>query len=223
MDLSLFEFISKAFFGFFAIMNPVANTPIFVGLTEPLDNDMRRAVARKAVTISFIVVAIFSAGGRLIFDLFGLTFPAFRIAGGIIIFLVGLDLLRGEQSKIQTRQTDDGEDEATRRKRQTSRLAVSPLAVPILAGPGTITTALNFVGRGDWLHIGLTAGIFLVICVITYFMFAYGERLIRRLGESTIDVVSRLMGFILATIGVEMAIRGVTGAIDITAGNGRPY
>ena len=71
MDTSLFEFISKAFFGFFAIMNPVANTPIFVGLTEQLDPAMRKQVARKAVTISFIVVAIFSAGGRVIFDLFG--------------------------------------------------------------------------------------------------------------------------------------------------------
>lgn len=220
MDISLFEFISKAFFGFFAIMNPVANTPIFVGLTEQLDSGMRRQVALKAVTISFIVVAIFSAGGRIIFDLFGLTFPAFRIAGGIIIFLVGLDLLRGEQSRIQSQPSDGEEDDETAHKRQTSRLAVSPLAVPILAGPGTITTALNFVGRGDWIRIGLTAGIFLVICFLTYFMFAYGERLIRKLGESTIDVVSRIMGFILATIGVEMAIRGVKGAIDITASDG---
>ena len=217
MDIGLFEFISKAFFGLFAIMNPVANTPIFIGLTERLDPKEQRQVALKAVTIAFIVAAIFCVAGRFIFELFGLTYPAFRIAGGIIIFHVGIDLLRGEQSKIQS-QSQDGDDAA--RRIETSRLAVSPLAVPILAGPGTISTALNFVGQGDWLRIGLTAGIFLVICVMTYFMFSYGDRVVRKLGQSTVDVVSRIMGFILATVGVEMAIRGVKGAIDVTGHGG---
>ena len=92
-------------------------------------------------------------------------------------------------------------------------MAVSPLAVPILAGPGTIATAMNFVAVRDFAHLAITIGIFALMCVITYLFFVSGERLVTYIGQNAVDVVTRLMGLILAVIGVQMFIDGVYGAV----------
>jgi len=109
---------------FFAIMNPVANTPIFLGLTEGLDTGTRRVVASRAVLVAFAIVAAFAGGGRTIFTLFGITLPAFRIAGGLLVGLVGFHLLQGKESSVQTPTADD-----TARSRDAALgIAITPLA-----------------------------------------------------------------------------------------------
>ncbi|MHC4421687.1 MAG: MarC family protein, partial [Planctomycetota bacterium] len=132
MPEQLIPFVLAVFAGFFAIMNPITNTPIFLGLTEGFDSAMKKRIAVKATIIAFLIVLVLAFAGKLIFvQLFGLTLPALRITGGIVIFIVGLGLLRGEASK---RKSDDGgeaEEEAQ------LGLAISPMATPILAGPGT--------------------------------------------------------------------------------------
>lgn len=209
MTDTLLVFLPKVFFGFFAIMNPIANTPIFMGMTETLTPEQKKKVALKSVTIAFIITAVFAVAGRLIFDLFGLTLPAFRIAGGILIFSVGWELLRGQVSRVHTpRSLDSGEYHESQLS-----IAVSPLGIPILAGPGTISTAMNFVAGSSIVEIALVVASFALICVITYAMFVSGERMVKYLGESFLRVVSRIMGLILAVIGTEMAIIGVEGAL----------
>ncbi len=201
----------KTFFGFFAIMNPFANTAIFVGLVGNFDEPQKRAVARRSVLTSFVVVAVFCVAGKLIFELFGLTLPAFRITGGILIFWVGFELLQGRFSKMQTPSAEDRD----RSRDSVIRVALTPLAIPILAGPGSIATAMNFAAGGSILAVVTTVAIFGVMSLITYLFFVYGRKFIEFLGAGIVKIISRLMGLILAVIGTEMVILGVQGAFEI--------
>ncbi len=207
---SLAVFITKVFFGFFAIMNPIANAPIFVGVVEDFGEDQRKIIARRSVATAFVVVAAFSLAGKLIFELFGLTLPAFRITGGILIFMVGLELLQGRLSKVQS----PASASAKAARDSALRVAISPLAVPILAGPGTVATAMNFAAAGSALRVATTIAVFGVMCLITYVLFISGEKVISFLGEGIVNVISRMMGLILAVIGTEMVILGVKGAFE---------
>jgi multiple antibiotic resistance protein len=200
----------KTFFGFFAIMNPVANTPMYVALVEKFDEPQKRAVARRSVLTAFVVVAAFCVAGKLIFELFGLTLPAFRITGGILIFWVGFELLLGRFAKVQTARTEGRASPAD----SVMRVALSPLAIPILAGPGTIATAMNFAA-GSILTVATTVAIFGAMCVVTYLFFVYGREFIEFLGANVVRIISQLMGLILAVIGTEMIILGVKGAFEI--------
>lgn len=202
--------ILSVFMGFFAIMNPIANTPIFIGLTSDDDSKTQKKIALKSLFISFIIIFVCCIAGKLIFDLFGLTLPALRIAGGILVFIIGFNMLHGEQSAIHSPSEED------KQKSLEAKLgvAVSPLAIPILAGPGTIATAMNFSAQGGFLYTVITICSFAVLCVITYFFFVSGEKLIEFIGESAIKVITRIMGLILAVIGIQMLIQGIHGAIN---------
>jgi len=203
--------ITKTFCGFFAIMNPFANTPIYVALVEKFDEPQKRAVARRSVLTAFVVVAVFSVAGKFIFELFGLTLPAFRITGGILIFWVGFELLQGRFSKMQSAPREGGKVSAD----SVMRVALTPLAIPILAGPGTIATAMNFASGGSLVMVATTVAILAVMCLVTYLFFVYGREFIDSLGAGVVKVISQLMGLILAVIGTEMVIIGIKGAFEI--------
>jgi len=204
--------IIKTFFGFFAIMNPFANTPIYVALVEKFGEPQKRAVARRSVVTAFVVVAVFCVAGKLIFELFGLTLPAFRITGGILVFWVGFELLQGRFSKMQGPSAEGGRKAAAD---SVMRVALTPLAIPILAGPGTIATAMNFASGGSLLAVATTVAVLGVMCLITYLFFVYGREFIDFLGVGVVKIISQLMGLILAVIGTEMVILGVKGAFEI--------
>lgn len=197
---------------FFAIMNPIATTPVFIGLTAQDDSQTRRAIAGRSLTLAFVIVVSFCLVGRFIFDLFGITLPAFRITGGFLIFLIGFQMLQGEQSPVQTLK---GRAENVSRDAALS-IAVSPLAMPILAGPGTITTAMGYVADEGPIASGITVIAFGFLCFVTYICFISGERLIRFMGEEATRVITRMMGLITAIIGTQMVIDGIRGAIEFT-------
>lgn len=195
--------------GFFAIMNPVGNTPIFLGLVDGLDEPTRRKVAWRGVLIAFVVVTLFTVGGNLIFRLFGISLPAFRIAGGLLVFLVGYQLLHGRTSAIHHPGPEEGDDDGA-----ATTIATTPLAIPILAGPGTISTALSFAGEhADRIYIAIVVLVFAIICLLTYIAFRSGERLTAVVRPSIIAVVTRLMGVIITVIAAQMVIEGVAGAV----------
>jgi multiple antibiotic resistance protein len=197
---------------FFAIMNPIANAPIFVGLTDDLDSRTRRRVALRAVLLAFGLVVVFALGGRAIFSIFGITLPAFRIAGGALVGLVGFHMLQGEQSAVHSPKDEDNE----KSRDAALDIAISPLALPILAGPGTIATAMSFAADTTFFAVLRVIAAFAVMCAVTWATFLAGESLTRYLGENAIKVVTRLMGLILAVIGVQMMITGVRGAVMLS-------
>ncbi|KLV07211.1 membrane protein [Photobacterium aquae] len=189
----------SVFMGFFAIMNPVANTAVFIGLTAKQSASQQRNTAIKATFTAFCIVAAFSLLGKGIFQVFGITLPALRLAGGILVFVVGYHMLQGNSSSMHSSEpSDEGQD-----------VSISPLALPILAGPGTIATAMNYSAAGSMLHILLTITAFGVLCLITLVCFIYGQKLVNFLGEDGISIVTRLMGLILTVIAMQMAIQGV--------------
>lgn len=195
----LLTYAASVFIGFFAIMNPIANTPIFLGLVEDSDDTEKRKIARTATITAFLIVTAFVILGKYIFEIFGITIPAFKITGGILIFYVGFEMLMSQKSKIHSDKHHDME----------SSVAISPLAIPILAGPGTIVTAMNHVTKGDFVHVGIVLVMFALMVLLTYISFVMGDRLTKKLGANFIAVVGKLMGLILAIIGTGMVTEGI--------------
>lgn len=195
---------------FLAIMNPIANTPVFLGLASDLPAGVRNRVAIRAVLLAFAIVCVFTLTGNLIFSLFGITLPAFRIAGGILVALVGYHMLQGEASSVHHPSDEDQEASQT----DAMDIAVSPLAMPILAGPGTIATAMSYAADGDWPTLLRVIGAFAAVCLLTLMSFWGGRWLIEFLGQNAVKVVTRLMGLILAVVGIEMLIAGIRGAVQ---------
>lgn len=196
---NLLTFSITVFTGFFAIMNPISNMPIFITLLEGTDKKTKQRVNKKAVLVAFIIVFTFVILGKFIFELFGITIPAFKITGGILIFYVGFDMLQSKKSKIKHLQTTNFDE----------NIAISPLAIPILAGPGTIVTAMNFVSNANYLHIALVILIFALMCLLNYFTFSFSDYIARKIGSNVISVIGKIMGLIIAIIGTSMVIEGI--------------
>ncbi len=159
--------------------------------------------------LTFVIVGIFCAAGRLIFEMFGITLPAFRITGGLLVFLIGFHMVQGELSSVHN-PTDEDKDKSREAELD---VAISPLTMPILAGPDTIATAMNFTAAGDAFQFSTTMGAFFLLCVVTYLFFVFGGRSVQYVGQSAINAVTRLMGLILAVVGTQMVIDGVRGVI----------
>ena len=191
------------FLGFFAIMNPIANTAVFAGLAGGEDKATQFKIAAKALIITFIVIALFALLGKAIFHLFGITLPALRITGGILVFIIGYHMLNGAGSKLHSSDNDEASD-----------MAVSPLAVPLLAGPGTIATAMNYSASGGLTGIIVTVSVFAVLCVVTFICFIFSSNIMAVIGKNGLSIVTRLMGLILAVIGTQMAIFGITSVLN---------
>ncbi len=200
---TLLEHMITVFLGYFAIMNPIANTGAFIGLTSGMDQSERMAIARRALLMSFGIVLTFALLGKALFHLFGISMPALRITGGLLVFQVGYQMLQGKTSKIQN--SDDESD---------VDISISPLAMPVLAGPGTIATTMNFAAKAGNLEIAITIAMFALLCLITFVFFRYSEKTVELLGRRGLKIVTRLMGLILAVIGVQMFLHGLGGAID---------
>lgn len=200
-------FLTTVFVGFFAMLNPIGNTPVFLSMVGEADTKTLKKVAFRAVLVAFVIITSFCLFGHFIFRMFGITLPAFQIAGGIIVFFIGYDLLQGKSAGAHL----------SKRKvsiKSYENMAISPLGIPLLSGPGTISTAMNFVGevKNFWYTL-LIILIFAVVCALTYLMFTLSKKIADKFSPSIILVISRIMGLILAVIAVQMVIKGVFNVI----------
>lgn len=195
----------SVFTGFFAIMNPIANIPIFLSLVQDADETTKNRINKKATITAFLIVFVFVVLGKFIFELFGITIPAFKITGGILLFYVGFEMLQSKKSNI-THLKEAKIDE---------NIAISPLAIPILAGPGTIVTAMNFVSINTYIHIGIVIVIFAIMCYITYLAFSFSEYITKKIGHNIITVIGKIMGLILSIMGIGMIIQGIKLAFNL--------
>ena len=205
MTDNLLLFALTVFTGFFAIMNPIANTPVFLGLAGDRDKSDRKKIAKTSCVTAFIIVVFFVILGKYIFELFGITIPAFKITGGLLLFYVGFEMLQSKKSKIHHQENVEPDD----------GVAVSPLAIPILAGPGTIVTAMNNVTHGGFIHIAIDIIIFAIMILLTYLAFTLSDLIVKKIGENLITVIGKIMGLILAIMGTQMAIEGIKIAFGI--------
>ncbi|WP_018342040.1 MarC family protein [Cytophaga aurantiaca] len=196
------SFVLIVFTGLFAIINPIGNAPIFISLADHLSKTQQRAIALKAVTVGFIILAIFVVFGYALFNIFGISIQAFRITGGLLVLKVGFDMINSK-SKDSAEVTKNAEVTDT-------GFAISPLATPILVGPGTLSTAVSFVGVGNKIEnsiiIILSSGI---ILSMTYFVFIYSTTLVRIIGKEALNVVTKIMGLLIGSIGIQMMITSI--------------
>ncbi len=199
----LFTHALTVFLGFFAIMNPIANTAVFVGLTTNVEQSSQKQIAFKALMISFFIVVAFALLGKTIFHLFGISLPALKLTGGVLMFIIGYQMLHGDSSAMHQPQEHNNSD-----------ISISPLAVPLLAGPGTIATAMNYSASGGWMEIIVTISAFAILSLITFICFIFGQKMVGLIGKAGITIVTRLMGLILAVIGTQMLIDGSVSAIN---------
>ncbi|MDF1861232.1 MAG: MarC family protein [Verrucomicrobiales bacterium] len=207
-----FIFFGTVFAAFFAIMNPLANTPVFLGLTEGMDGRTTRQLALNSLILTFIIVSVFALLGNAVLNFFGITLYAFKVAGGILVGLVGYNLLHGNHSSVQKPSDEHLEKSGD----ATLGMAVSPLAMPILAGPGTLVTAMNYAADGGFKHLLAVILSFSLVCLMTFFCFVSGNVVTKFLGQNFIMVISRIMGLILAVIGIQMLIDGIRAAVAAT-------
>lgn len=195
--------------GYFAIMNPFANAAIFTAITAGMDDRSIKKTALSAVMTALGIVLGFILLGRIIFDFFGITLPALRVAGGIMVFFIGFDMMHGRTSDAHA-PAGNGSSGA-----QSQNIGVSPLGVPILAGPGTIAVSMSYSATGHELEIIVNALVFSIMCVITYLFFMLGEKIEQKLGQEGLKVITQVMGLILSVIGIQMGLQGIFGAISI--------
>lgn len=196
---NLITFSITVFTGFFAITNPISNMTVFLSLTQGEDRKTKQDINKRANIIAFIIVTVFILLGKFIFELFNISIPAFKITGGILIFFIGFEMLQSKKSNVKNLKNVD-EDE---------NIAVSPLAIPILAGPGTIVTAMNFVSNASPLNIFLVIAIFGFMSLLTYITFSLSNVIVKIVGNNVISVIGKIMGLIIAIIGTGMVIQGI--------------
>ena len=202
---NLITFSITVFTGFFAITNPITNMTVFVALTEGADKKTKNDISKRANIISFIIVTIFVLLGKFIFELFNISIPAFKITGGILIFFIGFEMLQSKKSNVKNLKTIDIDE----------NIAVSPLAIPILAGPGTIVTAMNFVSNVSYVQISLVIFIYFIMSIITYITFRGSDFIVKLVGNNVIAVIGKIMGLLIAIIGTGMVIQGIKLSFDL--------
>lgn len=192
-------FAIGVFTAFFAINNPVGNIPIFMSLTKQADRTRKKNISKKATFTAFVIVSGFIILGKYIFEFFGLTIPAFKITGGLLVFFVGFEMIRAQQSSIDN-QTEIDFNEG---------ISISPLAIPILAGPGTIVTAMNYTTTASYFDMAVLVVMFGLVMLLNHLAFISSDYLVRFIGQNKIIVIEKIMGLIIAIIGTNMLIQGI--------------
>ena len=191
-----------AFMAFFAIMNPISNLPAYMALVADDSQKISRKIAFRSLLIAFVIVTVFIFSGDFIFKVFGITIVSFRIAGGILVAVIGYHMINGNHSpsyKGMEQQAVNSDPMS---------IAISPLAMPLFAGPGTITTALSLANGGLQNQL-ITVVAFALLCVITYLLLRSAKQIAGFLGENLMKIITKMMGLLQCSIGIQMIIVSV--------------
>ncbi|KAF0674936.1 MarC family protein [Profundibacterium mesophilum] len=192
-----------AFVTLFVIIDPIGMTPLFVALTAGMSRTRRRAIAVRSTLLGFFLLTLFGFFGEAVLGFAGISMPAFRIAGGILLFLTALDMLFERRTKRRKGQADDNSDDPS----------VFPLATPLIAGPGAIASMILLTGQtnGDIAGLAAVHGVLIAVLALSFALFLTAEWLERALGDIGINVVTRLLGMLLAALSVQFVLDGLAG------------
>ncbi len=191
----------------FFLVDPFAAIPSFLAITQHADPARRKRKARKGALTCFIVLTSFAVAGQLIFRMFGITLPAFEIAGGLILLLIGLDMLEARRSPTQETHGDTVEAAAK------EDAGIVPLGIPMLAGPGAISSVMVLVGQVPTLwgwQMGAILGAIAFTALVTYLVLAAAARVRQFLGETGIRILVRIMGLLLVALAMQYFVNGIT-------------
>jgi multiple antibiotic resistance protein len=206
--MSFPTYAALSFGSLMSIVDPFAALPFFLAFTGGMEHGAQARTARVATLTCFLVLATFGVAGTFIFSFFGITIPAFKIAGGILLFGVGLEMMRGKQS--ETRSTSEEKAEAEAKQ----DVAIIPMGLPLLSGPGAIATVMVLVGKAKtWPErFGVYAAI-VAVSVLTFAVLRSAAVVARVLGRTGINLIGRIMGLILAATAIQFVLDGVKEAL----------
>jgi len=203
----LSEYINFTLFAFaalFFIIDPVGNVPLFLAITRQNNFNERKQIVKKASFACSLILIFFLFTGNLILELFHITIGAFKIAGGIIIFIISIQMLFVFKPG---QKTSPLEEEEAREKEDVS---IFPLAIPFLSGPGAIATVILLRSNcQNLIHYLVIFGVIVIVSILTYFILKESQYLMKFLGQTGINILTRLMGLILSVIAVQFAIDGI--------------
>lgn len=208
--MPLLEYLIITFLAIFVIVNPLTTAFVFMSLLPHAPEEQRRVIARRSVKVATGVLFVFATLGGILFQLFGITLAAFRIAGGLILFGIAMGMIRkkpdAEEKEAEAAQADEA--------RITDDISVIPLAIPFISGPGSIATVMILTSEAP--TVGHTALIYVAVLVTTatcYFAMIYSRHLVRLLGETGKEILTKIFGLILAVLAVQFVINGVSDAV----------
>ena len=196
------SFALLCFTSLFTLINPLGTMPVFMAMTSELTIDQRTKTARKASLVALFTIIAFALTGQLLFNFFGISVNSFRIVGGVIFFIMGMDMLQARLSQVKIKENEV--------KSYISDISITPLAIPMICGPGAITSVIVLMEDANSLpkQIALFASIILIIW-LTYIILFSSSKLIKLLGQTGINVMMRIMGLIVMVIAVEFFFSGL--------------
>jgi multiple antibiotic resistance protein len=214
--MNITAFLLLSFSSLFAVIDPLGVIPFFSGLTSGMDRKQKGKVLVKSLITAFFVLLMFTVVGHQVLELFGITLHAFRIAGGVIFFGIGLDMLQSKPQRwrtgigrayakdIELNEDEEGDDDPS----------ITPLAIPMIAGPGSITTVMVLTPQAPaHLSIPLVMGAVLGILLLTGAILMGADAVLAKLGRTGLKVIEKLMGLLVTVIAVQLMINGITPVI----------
>ena len=203
------QFALVTFTSLLFIVDPVAVIPTYLVITQGQSMQQRHRTALRACIAAGLLMTVFGIAGTGIFKVFGITLPAFRIAGGLILWLVAMDMLRGQRS------TQEGTEEIVEGQEKED-VALTPLAMPMLAGPGAISTVMVLAGQSHTIpgNVAVYGSVWLT-AVICWLTLRAGDRLVTIMGQTGIRVMTRIMGLLLAAVATQFVITGAREALNL--------
>lgn len=202
----MIELIVTAFVTLFVIIDPIAVTPIFVALTEGSTDSDRRRMATMAVAVAAAILVVFAVIGEVLLKSMGISLAAFRIAGGVLLFILAIEMVFAHQSGIRT--TTSGEQQEAEHRKDVS---VFPLGIPLIAGPGAMASVILLIGAhpGDLIRQGIVIVALLAVLALSLVMLLVSVRIVKYLGVTGVNVVSRVFGIVLGALAVQYIIDGI--------------
>ncbi|QFT80661.1 hypothetical protein FIU89_08575 [Roseovarius sp. THAF27] len=198
------SFLITAWVALFVIIDPIGMTPLFVALTQGDSPARRRAIALRACVAGALILIVFASFGESVLDFVGISMPAFRIAGGLLLFLTALDMLFERRTKRRKDQADEEDDR--------DDPSIYPLAIPLIGGPGAITTVILLAGQQPGIEgLAWVIGVMLSVVTLVFLLFLTAGLLERALGRTGINVITRLLGMLLAALAVQFVLDGLKG------------
>jgi multiple antibiotic resistance protein len=200
-----FQFATLAFTSLLAIVNPLGAVPVFIAMTSEYDDEHRKATLRRAIATAFTVMVAFGLLGTFILKFFGITTQAFQIAGGIIFFGIGWEMLHAQRSGVKTTVEEESEGASK------ADIGIIPLGLPSLAGPGAITTVITLESQAK--NVGQSASIYvaiLLVVLVAWVVLSAAPFVTRKLGQAGMNVFTRIMGLLVMVVGAQFVINGVT-------------
>ncbi len=202
MDAYL-SFALLCFTSFITLMNPLGIMPVFMTMTTTLDNHERKKTAQKATVVAAFTLVAFAFSGQLLFKFFGISVDSFRVVGGVIFFMMGYDMLQARLVKVKM-------SKESTRKAYVTDISITPLAIPMICGPGAITNSIVLMEDANSPEMkGILIGTIFAVCLITFLVLWSSSKIIKWLGETGNKIMMRLMGLIVMVIAVEFFFSGM--------------